>query len=252
MLHRKQSQLEYSNENKLELIPVLLQTQKDYLQQYVEQIDNLLEALLSWQAMQEGSSICHHCDQNMRATWQCKNCMLAMLLCQHCMHVSHRENPLHHIEQWNGSFFWPANLSEVGIYLLVQHHVGEPMCHMLRQWSALLNNAEVAKDNAEQDWLCGVSEVLALASTQPWSASKFEFQSLDYGELEVDNEIAEEEEDSDSKKLHDIAAINAYYVVDGGHNISGGVWPSGRACAPFQTTMSEWSIPMASTLHSHT
>ena len=123
---------------------------------------------------------------------------------------------------------------------------------MLRQWCALLNDAEVVKDNAKQDWLCGVSEVPALASTQPWSASKFEFQSLDYGELEVDNEIAEEEEDSDSKKLHDIAAINAYYVVDGGHNISGGVWPSGRACAPFQTTMSEWSIPMASTLHSHT
>ena len=104
------------DENKLELIPVLFQTQKDCLQQYVEQIDNLLEALLSQQAMLEGSSICHHCDQDMRTTWQW-DCMLAMLLCQHCMHVSHRVNPFHYFEQWNGSFFQPANLSEVGTYL---------------------------------------------------------------------------------------------------------------------------------------
>ena len=87
------------DEGKFELIQVLLQTQKDYLQQYVEQIDNLLEALLSQQAMLEGSSICHHCDQDMRATWQCKDCMLATPLCWHCMHVSHRENPFYHIEQ---------------------------------------------------------------------------------------------------------------------------------------------------------
>ena len=195
-------------------------------------MDNLLEALLSRQAMPEGSGICHHCDQNMRATWRCNDCMLATLLCQHCMCVSHRENPFHHIEQWNGSFFWPANLSEVGTYLLVQHHVGEPMCHTLRQWSALLNNAEVAKDNAKQDWLHSVSELPALApaSTEAWSASKFEFQSLDHGDLEVENKIADEEEDSDSEEFHDIVAINAYFAVDGDHNIFGGVPLSGCAC----------------------
>ena len=144
------------------------------------------------------------------------------------MCVSHRENPFHYIEQWNGSFFQPANLSEVGTYLFVQHHVGEPMCHTLRQWSALLNDAGVAKDNAEQDQLCGVSELLA--STEAWSASEFEFQSSDHGDLEVGNKIAKEEEDSDSEELHDIAAINAYFVVDGDCDISGGVWPSGRVC----------------------
>ena len=158
--------------------------------------------------------------------------MLATPLCQHCMCVSHRENAFHCIEQWNGSFFGPANLPEVGTYLLVQHHVGEPMCHMLGQWSALLNDMEVAKDNAEQDRLCGVSELPApaLALTEAWTASKFEFQSSNHGDSEVENKIADEEEDSDSEELHDIAAINSYFAVDGDHNISMGVWLSRHAC----------------------
>ena len=88
-----------------------------------------------------------------------------------------------------------------------------------------------SEDNAKQGQLHGVSEVLALASPQPWSPSKFEFNSLDNGDFEVDNEIAEEAEDSESEDLHDIEAINAYFVVDGDWDMSAGAWPSRCAYA---------------------
>ena len=53
--------------------------------------------------------------------------------------------------QWNGIFFHPAKLSEVGTYLLVQHHVGQPMCDTLKHWCNMLETAEEVKDLAEQE-----------------------------------------------------------------------------------------------------
>ena len=93
----------------------------------------------------------------------------------------------------------------------------------------MLNDAEVAKDNAEKDQLCGVSELLA--STKAWSASEFEFQSLDHGNLEVENKLLRRKRIQTVKScMICIAAINAYFAVDGDCNISRGVQPSGHAC----------------------
>ena len=130
---------------------------------------------------------------------------------------------------------------------MVQHHVGEPMCHMLRQWSALLNDAEVAKNNAEQDQLHGVSELPAPApaSTEAWSASKFELQSSDHGDLEVENKIADKEEDSDSKEcmiLQPSMHILQWMVITIFLGVSSFL---NVRVQQFQTTTSGWSIPMA-------
>ena len=48
-------------------------------------------------------------------------------------------------------FFHPAKLSEVGTYLLVRHHVGQPMCDTLKHWCNMLETAEEVKDLAEQE-----------------------------------------------------------------------------------------------------
>ncbi|KAF8801026.1 hypothetical protein BYT27DRAFT_7227064 [Phlegmacium glaucopus] len=67
---------------------------------------------------------CQHCDKGVFVVWRCRDCGMGTPMCRAYMRVSHRENPFHRIEQWNGTFFWPAELWEVGVYLLVRHHAG--------------------------------------------------------------------------------------------------------------------------------
>jgi len=78
---------------------------------------------------------------------------LATPMCRSCMRSSHKANPFHRIEQWNGSYFRPAELWEVGSYLLVRHHTGDAICETLKRWSNLLESAEATKDGLEQDQL---------------------------------------------------------------------------------------------------
>lgn len=154
-------------------------------------------------------------------------------MCRHCIRVFHRENPFHRIEQWNGSFFRPADLSEVGTYILVQHHVGQPMCETLRQWCNLLDEAEVAKDNAEQDRLRCATEVPAPApaASQTCSPGEFDLHSLDHGDFEMNDDIADQEDDCESEELNDIEGINAYFSVDAGSDIPVGAGHTGGAGA---------------------
>lgn len=66
------------------------------------------------------------------------------------MRSSHRENPFHRIECWNGSYFRRAELREVGVYLLIRHYTGVAVCDTLVRWSNLLDSAETTKDSEEQ------------------------------------------------------------------------------------------------------
>ena len=106
------------------------QTQRNYIQQYVDRIDEILEAILSREAMPDGAGTWRHCMKDL-AVWRCKDCVLATIMCRACMRQYHRENPFHRIEQWNGSYFRHAELWEVGTYLLVQHHAGNPYVRLL-------------------------------------------------------------------------------------------------------------------------
>lgn len=115
-------------------------------------MDEFLEALISREAMPADTGNCRHCKKAL-ASWRCKDCVLGNLLCRACMRVYHRENPLHRIEHWNGSYFRPAALSEVGTYLLVQHHTGQQICEKLKHKCNLIDLAEETKDNIEQDQL---------------------------------------------------------------------------------------------------
>jgi CxC2 like cysteine cluster associated with KDZ transposases len=126
------------------------QTQADYLQQYVERIDELLEALLSKEAMPANAGLCRHCDISAIAIWRCRDCIVGTPMCRACMRNSHKENPLHRIEQWNGNYYRPAELWEVGSYLLVRHNSVEPECETLRAWCNQLEVSEAAKDLLEQ------------------------------------------------------------------------------------------------------
>lgn len=62
------------------------------------------------------------------------------------MRTSHRENPLHRIEYWTGEFFRPAQLWEVGAYILVPHCTGDGICASLEIQEKMLEASQTTKD----------------------------------------------------------------------------------------------------------
>ena len=118
--------------------------------EYVSRIDGLLNASLSREALADDDKQCQHCDKGRLAIWRCRDCSLATPLCRGCMRKSHKENPLHRIEQWNGHFYRPADLWEVGTYLLVRHHNRSIKCNIVKAQEDFLEILEERKDVAEQ------------------------------------------------------------------------------------------------------
>lgn len=135
-----------------------MKTQEDYIQQYVSRIDGLLEAMLSREAITGDRPRCPRCDTGRYAVWRCQDCALGMPMCRGCMRTSHKDNPFHHIELWNGSFFQPAHLWEVGAYLLIRHHIRKPVCAILKEQIEFLEAAETERDMAEQQRLNCITE----------------------------------------------------------------------------------------------
>ena len=74
------------------------------------------------------------------------------------MRHSHRKMPLHHIEQWTGSFFRAACLWEVGNYILVPHYSSRGrLCNELAFQKETLELYQQEKDQAEQSLLLRVA-----------------------------------------------------------------------------------------------
>ncbi|KAF8814633.1 hypothetical protein BYT27DRAFT_7249672 [Phlegmacium glaucopus] len=144
-------------------------------------------------------------------------------MCWACMRQSHRENPLHRIEQWNGSYFRNAELWEVGTYLLVRHHEGEAECKTLRVWCKFLERTEQIKDDAEQEHLrrsghtpvpvpvpgafCEEGEI-----DMEEQRDRSEGEDDDKDEIEID----EDEELEDTEILHPYLEATADYNAGAG------------------------------------
>jgi CxC2 like cysteine cluster associated with KDZ transposases len=135
------------------ILIVNYQTQRDYIMEYVDNIDSLLAALLSREALPTAYSKCCHCTTNAWAVWRCQDCSLAQPLCRHCMRVTHQQSPLHKIQRWTGTHFRVAELWEVGTYMLVPHHQGEVLCDTLTVQKEYLEEFEQQTDRQEQERL---------------------------------------------------------------------------------------------------
>jgi hypothetical protein len=144
-----------------------IQTQKDYILEYVLRIDELLEASLSHEVPAEEDKQCQKCDNGMWAVWRCRDCCLGLPMCRACMRSSHQENPFHRIEQWNGNFYRHAELWEVGTHLFIRHHTRNPLCDTLLAQKDFLELAELGKDNTEQESLNTLLSSASNHSTAP-------------------------------------------------------------------------------------
>jgi hypothetical protein len=115
------------------------------------------------------------------------------------MRVYHKENPFHRIEHWNGSYFRPAALSEVGTYLLVQHHTGQQICDIIQHKCNLVDSAEETKDNIEQEHLRRYMPV-PVPDTPPVPDLDQYFNDMDLDvDMEVDMERLDDDDDYDGE-----------------------------------------------------
>src|SRR5271168_4760469 len=130
-------------------------TQHYYLQEFVGRIHPLLKALLSHEALpsQQAQATCSRCAEGQYARWQCKDCTSSRIMCRRCMRETHMDNPFHRIEVWTERYFHSAELWEAGVYILVRHHSGHPVCPVLDVHQRLLDTFQKQYDEQEQERL---------------------------------------------------------------------------------------------------
>ena len=125
-------------------------TQNDYIEEFVDRIHPMLNALLSREAIPR-KTICERCTKI--GKWRCRDCSLGRVLCRGCMRDQHMHSPLHRIEEWNGSYFHPAELWQVGAYMLILHHEGPHRCATIKFQEDNLAKFQQHRDNVEQERL---------------------------------------------------------------------------------------------------
>jgi hypothetical protein len=129
-------------------IQLLIQPQKPiYLKEFVNRIDGFMQSLLDREALPHVN--CSECSNVGR--WRCQDCMFPSLLCRKCIRNSHRHEPLHRIECWNGRFFRVAAMWEVGGYVVVRHRGENGLCDHLKFQTDTLDGFQDRKDIIDQE-----------------------------------------------------------------------------------------------------
>lgn len=116
-------------------------------------VDDILEGLLDREALNEMNSRCVTCNRNNWAVWRCVDCSLPHTQCRKCIRQAHFPNPFHRIERWVGTHFRAAALWEVGMYVLIPHQSGVPICDALKWQIECLERLQMDRDEAEQSAL---------------------------------------------------------------------------------------------------
>lgn len=124
-------------------------SQAYYIHEFVKRVDPLLKALLSRETLPENTT-CNLCSERNIAIWRCKDCAAASILCRGCIRNTHFACPTHRIEVWTGTHFRPAELWEVGVYILIPHHVETPLCNTLKFQQTQLANFHTQDDLNER------------------------------------------------------------------------------------------------------
>ncbi|THU79326.1 hypothetical protein K435DRAFT_698016, partial [Dendrothele bispora CBS 962.96] len=57
-------------------------------------------------------------------TFRCLDCFFGALVCQDCCVESHKSNPLHRIQVWNGTYFERVSLRRLGLVVQLDHPDG--------------------------------------------------------------------------------------------------------------------------------
>lgn len=102
-----------------------LQTQNQFLQDYVDRRGDILLQLLRHDALPDTPS-CYRCGINV-GIYRCQDCFNRQLSCQTCCVSDHSTSPFHRITKWNGMHFERSDLHDLGLFLELSH--GPTECH---------------------------------------------------------------------------------------------------------------------------
>ena len=107
-----------------------MQSQNDYLRQWRVRRSAHLRTILASNAPADSAPTCQSC-RTSAGTWRCQECFGGRILCSACLRRDHRYLIFHRIECWNGKYFHPGALWQVGVKLYLGH--GGESC----QWTVV-------------------------------------------------------------------------------------------------------------------
>ncbi|KAI6019093.1 hypothetical protein EDC04DRAFT_2576133 [Pisolithus marmoratus] len=96
----------------------VLQTQNDYIHEWLPQKEDFLQILLDLEAPPL-PHICKICGKD--RVYRCSDCMHQPLLCTDCCCLMHATHPLHRVQQWTGDFFKDSALHMTSLQLHLGH-----------------------------------------------------------------------------------------------------------------------------------
>ena len=128
-----------------------MQSQNDYLRQWLPRQESYLHHLLDREAPPEDRR-CVVCDQD--GVYKCQDCLGEPLYCTGCCRSQHRRNPFHWISQWNGQFFEQSCLAHVGLVIHLGHD-GKECPALANRWD--LFEGDEPEDQLEPEDLPSVS-----------------------------------------------------------------------------------------------
>ncbi|KAG1847237.1 hypothetical protein F4604DRAFT_1884051 [Suillus subluteus] len=119
-----------------------IQSQNDYLRQWLPRQQSYLHHLLDREAPPEDRR-CIVCEQD--GVYKCQDCLGEPLYCTGCCRSQHHHNPFHWISQWNGQFFEQSCLAQAGLVI----HLG----HDGKQCPALADRWDLFEGDEHEDQL---------------------------------------------------------------------------------------------------
>lgn len=88
------------------------------LSSWLDLRDQYLAILLQGEAL--SSKHCHSCNST-QDLYRCQDCFGSPICCKDCLLHTHISAPFHHIQHWNGEFFHPTRLMDLGHVLHLGH-----------------------------------------------------------------------------------------------------------------------------------
>jgi len=128
-----------------------MQSQNDYLRQWLPRQESYLHHLLNQEAPPEDRR-CIICDQD--GVYKCQDCLGEPLYCMGCCRSQHSCNPFHWISQLNGKFFEQSCLAHVGLVTHLRHD-GRQCPVLTDMWD--LFDGEEPEDRLDPEYLPSVS-----------------------------------------------------------------------------------------------
>ena len=115
------------------------------------------------------------------------------------------KNPLHRIEYWTGSYFRPAELREVGVYILIGHRDGD-ICASLDMQKTVRETVQIQEDAADA-FPNDRANIFTTAGTAGYDRDTNRQDKEDGHDVVGEDWPNDDEEDNDDRHFEDMSDV---------------------------------------------